>query len=78
MKYKTEKEEVLALLSPEEYKAVKRIARDEIDLLDDHEELYNKLFYYYVFETGQMPYGTAKARTGDPIDWIMNRLDELF
>ena len=78
MEEMTEKEEVLAMLSPEEYKAVKRIARGEVDLLDDHEELYSKLFNFYVFETAQMPYGTAKARTGDPVDWIMNRLDELF
>ncbi len=32
---------------------------------------YSKLFDYYMFE---MPYGVAKARTGDPDLWILNKL----
>jgi hypothetical protein len=34
---------------------------------------YTKLFDYYVHE---MPYGVAKARTGDPDQWILDRLEE--
>lgn len=39
--------------------------------------MYDALYDYYT-ENGEMPYGTAKARDGDPADWIENKLDELF
>jgi hypothetical protein len=43
--------------------------------LDD--DLYHALFDYYS-DNGEMPYGTMKARTGDPYNWISDRLaDEL-
>jgi len=35
--------------------------------------LYNVLFDYYMDE---MPYGTAKARTGDPYEWISDRFHD--
>ena len=38
-------------------------------------ELYDDLFEYYAFIKGEMPYGTAKARTGDPFEWITNRFE---
>ena len=38
---------------------------------------HDKLFEYFAFETGEMPYGTAKASTGDPEIWIMEKLEEL-
>ena len=38
--------------------------------LDDH--LYNALYDFYFDE---MPYGTKKARTGDPYNWVSDRLD---
>ncbi|NBO69859.1 MAG: hypothetical protein EBU66_07555 [Bacteroidetes bacterium] len=34
---------------------------------------YDKLFDYYMPD---MPYGIAKARTGDPDQWILDRLEE--
>ena len=34
---------------------------------------YDKLYAYYASD---MPYGVAKARTGDPDEWILNRLEE--
>jgi hypothetical protein len=34
---------------------------------------YDKLFAYYAPD---MPYGVAKARSGDPDEWILNRLEE--
>ena len=40
------------------------------DLADD---LYHALYDYYWDE---MPYGTKKARTGDPFEWIVERLDQ--
>ena len=42
--------------------------------LDTDSQLYMDLFGYYQDE---MPYGTQKARDGDPEEWIMNRLDDL-
>jgi len=35
--------------------------------------LYNDLFDYYS-DNGEMPYGTQKARDGDPYEWISDRL----
>jgi len=40
------------------------------DLEVDIEE---KLYSFYM-DSGEMPYGTAKARDGDPQEWIFNRL----
>jgi hypothetical protein len=41
--------------------------------LDDN--LFDALYDYYV-NKGEMPYGTAKARTGDPYEWVSDRLDQ--
>ena len=35
---------------------------------------YEKLFEYFVFDIAEMPYGIAKARTGCPDEWILERL----
>ena len=40
----------------------------------DNEELYNELFEYCMED---MPYGTQKARDGDPVQWITEHLDYL-
>ena len=40
----------------------------------DH-DLYEALFDYY-FNKGEIPYGTAKGRTGDPFEWISDRLHQ--
>ncbi len=50
---------------------VKRFEAGE-DLDND---LYDALFDYYA-SSGEMPYGTMKARTGDPFEWISQRLDQ--
>lgn len=47
-----------------------RILMGEIDL---PQFLYEELYELYYQE---MPYGTAKARTGDPYEWILNKLTE--
>ena len=36
---------------------------------------YEKLYEYFAFEAVEMPYGVAKARTGDPDLWILERLE---
>ena len=38
---------------------------------------FEKLFEYFAFEIGEMPYGTAKARDGMPDEWILDYLGEL-
>ena len=40
-------------------------------------KIYEKLFNYFAFDTGEMPYGTAKARDGDPYVWIADKLADL-
>jgi len=37
---------------------------------------YQKLYEYFAFESCEMPYGIAKARTGDPDSWILEYLEE--
>lgn len=56
------------LLSNKDYKLAKQVAEDEIELPD---ELYDVLYPIMYMD---MPYGTAKARTGDPYQWIANNL----
>jgi len=48
---------------------------EETGTLDD--DLYDELFDYYSSQ-GEMPYGIAKARTGDPYNWISNKLSEFL
>ena len=40
----------------------------------DNEKLYDELYEYFLED---MPYGTQKARDGDPVEWITMRLDDL-
>ena len=40
-------------------------------------DLYHALFDYYS-ENGEMPYGTQKARDGDPVEFIHDRLDMIL
>ena len=43
--------------------------------IDD--EVYEVMFSHYC-DSGEMPYGTAKARDGDPYEWVYGRVaDEL-
>tara|TARA_R110000796_G_C14475780_1_gene426115 strand:+ start:283 stop:513 length:231 start_codon:yes stop_codon:yes gene_type:complete len=39
------------------------------------EDLFDALYNHYM-TTGEMPYGTAKGRDGDPEEWIVNQLIE--
>lgn len=49
---------------------VKRFAAGE----DMDQDLYEALFDYYS-NSGEMPYGTMKARTGDPYEWVCDRFE---
>tara|TARA_R110000851_G_scaffold222301_2_gene375138 strand:+ start:2845 stop:4035 length:1191 start_codon:yes stop_codon:yes gene_type:complete len=68
-----EEDEVQAILAkhPESASAMKQGA----DIMD-HDDLYDDLYSYFV-QSGDMPYGTQKARDGDPYEWVQDRLDSL-
>ena len=38
---------------------------------------YEKLYEYFAFDVCEMPYGTAKARDGDPDIWILEYLEGI-
>ena len=63
----------------EEYEVVKKILikhdvlHKDIDQLDD-EKLMLDLYMHF---QDQMPYGTQKARTGDPDEFIYDALQDL-
>ena len=66
-----EADEVKAMFMsyPEDAEKVKATGQ-----LDTDSQLYMDLFGYYQDE---MPYGTQKARDGDPTEWLENRLSDL-
>lgn len=41
----------------------------------DLDALYTDLYEHFL-SSGEMPYGVAKARTGDPYAWITDRLED--
>lgn len=57
----------------DELKIIKILIGDTEVYSDD--KFYGKLFDYYQAE---MPYGTQKARDGDPAEWIYERLADEF
>jgi len=45
--------------------------------LYDHQEFYDELYDYFI-NSGEMPYGIAKARDGDPDQWIQEYLENEY
>jgi hypothetical protein len=68
-----EVDEVQAILAkhPEAAAALKQGS----DIMD-HDDLYGDLYSYFA-DSGDMPYGTQKARDGDPYEWVHDKLDSL-
>ena len=64
----------IAGLTPAEVALVPAYIADEAEFYDS--PAYEKLFEYFTFETGEMPYGTAKYRDGEADVWILERLEE--
>jgi hypothetical protein len=52
---------------------VDKILSGEIDLWQDN-TLFNRLYEHFA-ASGEMPYGTMKARDGDPAEWILRFLE---
>ena len=48
----------------------------DLDQVEYGSEVYEELFGYYI-DSGEMPYGVMKARTGMPDEWIIDRLIDL-
>jgi len=66
-------EDSASILSDEEIEQVVNwVAGDEIS-----DELFEKLYSYYL-DNGEMPYGVAKARTGDPHTWVLDRMEQEY
>jgi len=60
-----------ANLSPEEIRLMPKYLDDSLDFYDSR--AYDKLYDYFAFDGPVlMPYGTAKARDGDPVNWIID------
>jgi hypothetical protein len=52
--------------------AITAIKRSESGMT---EEQFDFLFEHYC-DNGEMPYGVAKARTGDPYEWILDKVEQ--
>ena len=63
-----------------EYDEVKRILDThgitDVDDIGYGDECYDDLIKYYM-DSGEMPYGVMKARTGMPDEWIHDKLCDL-
>ena len=63
-------------LTPAEVALMSSYIDGTVDFYDT--EAYNKLYEYLAFEACLMPYGVAKARTGDPDEWILNHVESCI
>ena len=63
-----------------EYDEVKKILDmngvTDLDQIEYGSEVYEDLYDYFA-NSGEMPYGVMKARTGMPDEWIVDRVDDL-
>ena len=75
IKIKTELDDIKEIVAkyPE---AWKECLENDGDIYAD-DKLYSDLFEYYSTDPDYMPYGIQKARDGDPVQWITERLDDL-
>ena len=48
----------------------------DLDQIEYGSEVYDDLYNYFA-DSGEMPYGVMKARTGMPDEWIIDRVDDL-
>lgn len=74
-KFKSEKDHVMDIMRkhPQAYAQLKASDGDMMEIYDT--ELYMDLFQYFSEEG--MPYGTQKARDGDPVEYMNDELDSL-
>jgi hypothetical protein len=65
----------VSVFSKDDVKLLKSVDAGTLDHDDLDSELQDRLFEYFLPE---MPYGTAKARTGDPTQFILDHLHTLL
>jgi hypothetical protein len=63
----------MLVLTKNENRQLDTVFSGDKDLVFDYPELYEKLYEYFL-NSGKMPYGVAKARTGMPDVWILDEL----
>ena len=66
--------ELNEILTDQDYIHIAALVNMSIALPDS---LFEK-FYNHFLNAGEMPYGTAKARTGDPQEWVEDRVYEMY
>lgn len=59
-------------MSKDDAENVAQSINDGIEMRDD---VWDTVYNFYI-ENGEMPYGTAKARDGDPYEWIGDTLEK--
>jgi len=66
-------------LTTEEFELVLTAAGGDDDAWNLIEEtgVFDKLYEYYL-NAGEMPYGVAKARDGDPYEWVFCRIEQDY
>lgn len=74
--------ELLEVLTPEEIIYISLCVEEDRggDLMTvDVSEFYNSSAYFKLLDyyANEMPYGTAKCRTGEPDVWILNRIRDI-
>jgi hypothetical protein len=67
---------ILDIITPEELERLRGYVEGNGDFYRD-EVLFDKLYSYYV-NSGEMPYGVAKARDGDPDIWILDQVQDDY
>lgn len=60
--------------TPEEKEFIKKLKVGEEDVNNISTDLMGKFLDFF---NEEMPYGTMKARDGDPFDWVLNNLDKI-
>lgn len=65
----------MAINNPEFNKICLMFHEDIQEVIAGHEptEALMTWIYEYYLNSGEMPYGVAKARTGDPYEWCLTR-----
>ena len=61
--------------TPEEIQIIDDVQSGEIDIDRVSTKLMDKLYEHFVAD---MPYGTQKARDGDPTEYIIDHLHEIL
>ena len=61
--------------TPQELALIQKVVSGSMDYYKLSQELQTKLYDHFMPD---MPYGVAKARSGDPDEWIVDHLEELL